>query len=115
MSWRRRFERRRIEPPKAPAIEPVRSRKEAREAERAALEAEIQSLVLPGDVERAMKAGEAKRNARERQDAAINADQVAREPARKGLYFRPPGRANTRSRFESHPTGRAMCGRSDRD
>ena len=81
----KRVERRRIAPPKGPAVEPVRKRKEAREAERAALEAEIQSLALPLDVERAMQAEQANRTARERRDAAVKADQAARERARRGL------------------------------
>jgi hypothetical protein len=72
-------------PPKGPAVEPIRKRKEAREAERAALEAEIQALALPGDVERAMAAEKAKRTQHERQDAAMKADQVARDRARRGL------------------------------
>ena len=71
--------------PKGPSVEPVKARRAARQGEHAQLEAEIQSLAAPGDVERAMNAEQAKRTARERRDAAMKADQAARERVRRGL------------------------------
>lgn len=74
-------------PPKGPAIEPIKARREALEAEREALEAEIKSLSTAEDVATAMQTEEvkgARRTKRERQDAARKADQAARERVRAG-------------------------------
>lgn len=49
------------------------------------LTAGIESLATPEDIKRAMKADEAKRTQRERQDAAMKADKAARDRARAGL------------------------------
>jgi hypothetical protein len=68
-----------------PALGPIKARKAAREAEHETLTAEIESLATPDDVKRAMKADEAKRTQRERQDAAMKADKAARDRARAGL------------------------------
>lgn len=72
-------------PAEGPALEPVKARKAAREAEHETLTAEIESLATPEDIKRAMKADEAKRTQRERQDAAVKADKAARERTRAGL------------------------------
>ena len=74
-------------PPKGPAVEPIKARREALVAERAELEAEIKSLATADDIDKAMKADEvegARRTKRERQDAARKADQAARERVRAG-------------------------------
>lgn len=68
-----------------PAIAPIKARKLAYEAEHETLTAEIESLATRGDIERAMKAEEAKRTQHERQDAAMKADKAARERVRAGL------------------------------
>src|SRR5581483_11877687 len=68
-----------------PALGPVKARKTAHEAEHEMLTAEIESLATPEDIKRAIKADEAKRTQRERQDAAVKADKAARDRARAGL------------------------------
>lgn len=67
-----------------PDMKPIKARREARRAEYAEMEATIQSLATPGDVERAKAAEEATRTRRERQDAATAADKEARERNRRG-------------------------------
>ena len=77
-------------PPKGPAVEPIKRRRDALEAERAELEAEIKSLSTADDIVQAMEADEvtgARRTRRERQDAARKADQAARDRVRAG---KPP-------------------------
>jgi hypothetical protein len=73
--------------PKGPAVEPIRRRREAREAERTELEAEIQALASADDIGQAMHAEEvkgARRTRREREDAARKADQAVRDRVRAG-------------------------------
>jgi hypothetical protein len=72
-------------PAEGPALGPVKARKTAHEAEHEMLTAEIESLATPGDIKRAMRADEAKRTQRERQDAAVQADKAARDRVRAGL------------------------------
>ncbi len=72
-------------PAEGPALGPVKARKTAYEAEHEMLTAEIESLATPGDIKRAMKADEAKRTQRDRQDAAVKADKAARDRVRAGL------------------------------
>jgi len=77
-------------PPKGPAVEPIKRRREALEAERAELEAEIRSLATADDIVKAMEAEDitgARRTRRERQDAARKATQAARDRVRAG---KPP-------------------------
>jgi hypothetical protein len=81
------FQRSTGAPPQGPAVEPIKRRRDALEAERAALEAEIKSLSTAENIAKAMDAEEvkgARRTKRERQDAARNADQAARDLARAG-------------------------------
>lgn len=83
----KRFQREDAQPPKGPAVEPIKARRVSRDAERKALEAEIQSLATAEDIDAAMKTDEvegARRTRRERQDAARKADQAARERVRLG-------------------------------
>jgi len=86
-----RFQRRQaVPPPDGPAIEPIKARRAAHNAERKVLEAEISALATAEDIDAAMKAEEvqgARRTRRERQDAAARAEQVARERKRAG---KPP-------------------------
>jgi hypothetical protein len=83
-----RFQRQRQPaPPKGPAVEPIKARREALEAERAELDAEIRSLATAENIAKAMEAEEvkgARGTKRERQDAARKADQAARDRARAG-------------------------------
>jgi len=81
--------------PSGPAIAPIKARLAAREAERAALSAEIESLATPGDIEQAMKAEDAERTKRERQDAATAADREARDRVRRGLSATTPEAGQT--------------------
>jgi hypothetical protein len=77
-------------PSKGPAVEPIKARREAMEAERAELEAEIKSLSTADNIAKAMDAEEikgARRTKRERQEAARKADQAARDRVRAG---KPP-------------------------
>jgi hypothetical protein len=70
-----------------PDPEPIRRRRDANQAKRAELEAEIQALATHVAIESAMQAAEvkgARRRAKERQDAAEAADQAARERRRAG-------------------------------
>jgi hypothetical protein len=86
----KRFQRSDVTPPKGPAVEPIRRRRDALEAERAELEAEIMSLSTADNIVKAMEAEEvqaARRTRRERQDAAREADQAARDRVRAG---KPP-------------------------
>jgi hypothetical protein len=74
-------------PPKGPAIEPIKARREALVAERAEVEAEIQALATAEDIDKARKADEVegkRRTRRELQDAARKADQAARDRVRVG-------------------------------
>ncbi len=86
----KRFQRsdhRQPAPPKGPAVEPIKARRERLLAQRALLEAEIQSLATADDIDKAMKAEEvegARRMVRERQEDARKADQAARDRARAG-------------------------------
>jgi len=84
----RSFQRdRKPAPPKGPDIEPIKARREALEADRAALEAEIKSLSTAEDVAAAMRSEEvsgARRTKRERREAARKADQAARDRVRAG-------------------------------
>lgn len=81
----RRFEQGSSRPrPLGPDDAKIKARRDARVTERDALEAEIQSLQVPGNVELAMRAEEANRTARERRNASVKADQVARERVRRG-------------------------------
>jgi hypothetical protein len=82
-----RHDERPVTPPKGPALEPIKARREALLAERAELEAEIRSLATADDIDKAMKAEEvqdARRTKSERQDAARKADQAARDRVRVG-------------------------------
>jgi hypothetical protein len=83
-----RFQRHReVAPPKGPAVEPIKARRAALDAERKELEAEIKSLATEDSIKAAMKAEEvegARRTRREIQDAARKADQAARERVRSG-------------------------------
>jgi hypothetical protein len=81
------FQRSGVARPKGPALEPIKRRREALDAERAALEAEIKSLSTAENIAKAMEAAEvqgARRTKRERQNAAREADQAARERLRAG-------------------------------
>jgi len=71
--------------PTGPAVDPIKRRRDARIAKSNTLEAEIQALALPGNMECAKALEEAKRTQRERQDAAMEAQQAARERSRAGL------------------------------
>jgi hypothetical protein len=83
-----RFQRRDLgRPPKGPAVEPIKARLAALSAEREELEAEIQALATAESIANAMEAEEvqgARRTRRERQEAAREADQAARERVRAG-------------------------------
>lgn len=70
--------------PKKPDLAPVRRRRERRAAEIKALEAEIQQLANPDDAAAAMAAEEARTHARSVRQSAMDADQAARERARRG-------------------------------
>lgn len=75
------------EPPKGPAVEPIKARRLALVAEREALAAEIKSLSTAESISKAMLAEEvqgARRTVRERQDDARKADQAARDRVRAG-------------------------------
>ncbi len=84
----KRFQRdRQPAPPKGPAVEPIKARREALVAERSELEAEIQSLATAESIAKAMETEEVqceRRTKLERQDAARKADQAARERVRAG-------------------------------
>lgn len=69
---------------KKPDVAPVRRRRERRAAEIKALEAEIQQLANPDDAAAAMAVEEAGRHARSVRQSALDADQAARERARRG-------------------------------
>jgi hypothetical protein len=83
-----RFQRQRdAEPPRGPAVGPIKARRAALHAKRKQLEAEIQSLAMADSIARAMQAEEVKgtrRTRRDLEDAARKADQAARERARAG-------------------------------
>lgn len=76
--------------PGGPAIAPIKARLAAREAEHVALKAQIESLATPSDIEQAMKAEDAERTKRERQDAATAADRDARDRVRRGMSATTP-------------------------
>ena len=83
-----RFRRQReAAPPKRLAVEPIKARRAALDAERAQLEAEIQSLTTADNIAAAMQAEEvqgARRTRGQRQEDARKADQAARERVRAG-------------------------------
>jgi hypothetical protein len=88
-----RRDQRRPTSPKGPAIEPIKARRAALTAARAELEAEIKSLATADDIDKAMKTEEvegARRTRREREEAAREADQSARDRVRAGKE--PTGR-----------------------
>jgi hypothetical protein len=81
------FQRSDAAPPKGPAVEPIKRRRAAHAAEHATLEAEIKSLFTADSIAKAMETEEvkgARRTQRERQDAAQNAYQAARDRVRAG-------------------------------
>jgi hypothetical protein len=99
--------------PQGPAIEPIKARRLALDAERKEFEVEIQALATADSIAKAMSAEEvegARRTRREIQDAAQEADQAARERVRAGkaptraepehlinLAFRPNGERDVTS------------------
>jgi hypothetical protein len=95
---------RRPAPPRKPDLAAVRRRRERRAAEIKALEAEIQQLANPDDIAAAIAAEEARAHVRSVRHSAMDADQAARERARRGrpatartegtpleIAFRPDG------------------------
>ena len=83
----KRFQRSTAPSPKGPPVEPIVRRREALEAQRTALEAEIQSLSTADNIAKAMESEEvqgARRTRRELQQSARKADQAARDRVRAG-------------------------------
>lgn len=76
--------------PKEPDLAPVRARISKRKAEREALEAEIQALAAPGDIEAAMLAEEKRTHAQSAHESAHQASQAARERTRRGQTATSP-------------------------
>ena len=75
--------------PKAPDLNMLQARMEGRKADIDALEAEIQSLAVPENVDTAMAAEEARAHAISARDSALAADQAARERSRRGQTATP--------------------------
>jgi hypothetical protein len=81
--------------PQEPDLKVVRARIAERQTEREALEAEIQSLASPGDIDAAMAAEDARKHAKSASHSARQATQAARERRRLGQRATQPDAGGT--------------------